>query len=352
MMSLRWLAAIFCLAIFAIASSAPARAAVRDSGASHLMEPPRTDGAPVKVSVALHILNLSNVNEVTERFEISAYLIIQWNDPRLAYTPDSPWDTSRSYSPGLFWIPRLVLLNSTTPRQTHERSLILYPSGQVEYAEHFNATLSSNFHLRRFPFDEQTLVVLVHPFYNQQDDILFVPRQNPTWLAAELVGYSSLASWQLDDLKAGIATAPARFGTKISEANFSIRVTRRYGFYLWKVFLPLTMMVILSWAVFWIDPFDLDNQIQVAITTILTIIAFAFAISSTLPRIPYLTYTDAFFLNCYIFVFVAILELMTVHVVHREEKTELGLRIRRISRWAVPSAFVLVNALIFCDFLL
>ena len=34
-------------------------------------------------------------------------------------------------------------------------------------------------------------------------------------------------------------------------------------------------------------------------TTILTVIAFAFAISATMPRLPYLTYIDAFFLECY-----------------------------------------------------
>ena len=86
-------------------------------------------------------------------------------------------------------------------------------------------------------------------------------------------------------------------------------------------------MVFLSWAVFWIEADDLSNQIQVAVTTILTVIAFAFAISATMPRLPYLTYIDAFFLECYIYVFLAVVELMTVHVTHRSEaRRDLGLR--------------------------
>jgi gamma-aminobutyric acid receptor subunit beta len=111
-------------------------------------------------------------------------------------------------------------------------------------------------------------------------------------------------------------------------------------------------MVFLSWAVFWIEPNDLSNQIQVAVTTILTVIAFAFAISATMPRLPYLTYIDAFFLECYIYVFVAVVELMTVHVTHRiERRRDLGVRIRAYSKWLIPASFVVSNIVIASHFL-
>ncbi|HSU91045.1 MAG TPA: hypothetical protein VLI44_06335, partial [Sporolactobacillaceae bacterium] len=123
-------------------------------------------------------------------------------------------------------------------------------------------------------------------------------------------------------------------------------------FYLWKVFLPLLLMVFLSWSVFWIEPHDLSNQIQVAVTTILTVIAFAFAISATMPRLPYLTYIDAFFLECYIYVFLAVVELMTVHVTHRNERRrDLGVRIRAYSKWLIPASFAVSNILIALHFL-
>ena len=117
--------------------------------------------------------------------------------------------------------------------------------------------------------------------------------------------------------------APAavrQFKKDVTEVVFSIHVKRHYGFYVWKVFLPLLLMVFLSWAVFWVDPFDLSNQVQIAVTTILTVIAFAFAISATMPRVPYITFIDAFFLTCYVFVFIAVVELMTVHTTHRRQR--------------------------------
>ena len=111
-------------------------------------------------------------------------------------------------------------------------------------------------------------------------------------------------------------------------------------------------MVVLSWAVFWIEAHDLSNQVQIAITTILTVIAFAFAISATMPRVPYLTYIDVFFLACYVFVFVSIVELMVVHLLHRREwSTDLGIRVQRVSRWVVPTAFVTTNLILIKQFL-
>jgi len=108
----------------------------------------------------------------------------------------------------------------------------------------------------------------------------------------------------------------------------------------------------LFYGLFWIETDDLTNQVQVAVTTILTVIAFAFAISATMPRLPYLTYIDAFFLECYIYVFFAVVELMTVHVTHRSERRrDLGLRIRSYSKWVIPASFVVSNIAIAAHFL-
>ena len=85
--------------------------------------------------------------------------------------------------------------------------------------------------------------------------------------------------------------------------------------------------------------------------TILTIIAFALAISLTLPRVPYLTFADAFFLTCYIFAFVAMLELTAVHIAYRSDQRRLATRIRSTARWLVPAVFVAVNFVLILHFL-
>ena len=348
---------LLALAIVFFASAAapePVRAAPIPAGIATdpILQPPAENGRPLDVTIALHIVNIAAIDEVSEQFQLDAYLFEWWNDPRLAYTPSGTDDRERNYAFGEIWIPQLEVLNAATPRTRFDTAIQVAPDGTVTYAERFRVVVSSKFALRRFPFDRQTLVVLIHPFLIDHPRIGFKLGDNAAWTASEFENYSSLAQWRLTSVEPRVGMAPTYGGHTIAEARFAIAVQRRSSFYLWKVFLPLLLMVFLSWAVFWIEAGDLSNQIQVAVTTILTVIAFAFAISATMPRLPYLTYIDAFFLECYIYVFLAVVELMVVHVTHRSEaRRDLGLTIRKYSRWVIPASFVVTNLIIAIHFL-
>jgi hypothetical protein len=317
-----------------------------------ILQPPPYSGQPLDIAIGLHIVNISSIDEVSEQFQMDAYLFAQWIDPRLAFTPSGSNDQERNYAFGQIWTPQLEMINAATPRTRYDTSIRVSPDGTVHYAERCKVGLSSKFALRRFPFDRQSLVIIIHPFLVDGPRIRFRLGDYSTWTASEFESYSSLAQWNLTAVQPRILVAPTYGGRTVPEARFAISVQRRSSFYLWKVFLPLLLMVFLSWAVFWIEADDLSNQVQVAVTTILTVIAFAFAISATMPRLPYLTYIDAFFLECYIYVFLAVVELMTVHVTHRSERRrDLGLEIRKYSRWLIPASFVVTNLIIADHFL-
>jgi hypothetical protein len=317
-----------------------------------ILQPPPYHGRPLDIAIALHIVNIAAIDEVSEQFQMDAYLFARWVDPRLAFTRSGPEDKERYYDPEQIWIPQLEMINAVSPRERADTSVRVAPDGTVTYAERCKVTLSSRFALRRFPFDRQSLLIIIHPFLVDGPRMTFSLADHATWTASEYESYSSLAQWHLTAVAPQVGMAPSYGGFTVPEARFEISVVRRSSFYLWKVFLPLLLMVFLSWAVFWIEASDLQNQITVAVTTILTVIAFAFAISATMPRLPYLTYIDAFFLECYIYVFFAVVELMTVHVTHRiEARRDLGLRIRRYSRWVIPASFAVSNVLIAVHFL-
>jgi len=342
--------------VVAIAMLSPAqvRAAQTPAGIATdpILQPPPYNGQPLEVTIGLHIVNIAAIDEVNEQFQMDAYLFARWTDPRLTFTPSGPNDHERDYALGQIWIPQLEIINAATPRERYDTSIRVAPDGTVNYAERCRVGVSSKFALRRFPFDQQSLLIIIHPFLVDGPHIRFKLSDYSIWTASEFESYSSLAQWRLTAVAPRVGVAPTYGGLTFPEARFSISVQRRSSFYLWKVFLPLLLMVFLSWAVFWMEAGDLSNQVQVAVTTILTVIAFAFAISATMPRLPYLTYIDAFFLECYIYVFFAVVELMTVHVTHRSERRrDLGLQIRKYSRWLIPASFVVTNLIIAHHFL-
>ncbi len=311
-----------------------------------LLRPPLKDGQPIPVAIAIHVINLTDIDEVLQRFHVMFYLFVQWQDSRLAFTPSRPGERFHVYAVDQVWHPRLDFINAVGARSAGESSLRVEPGGTVLYAERGEAQLSTRFHLRRFPFDRQALQIIVHPFVAQSHLLAFRASQEHTWLSAEQTVYSSLADWDLVGIRTEHDHISLSKVGEIPEAHFEILVRRKYAFYLWKIFLPLLLMVILSWTVYWIDTRDLSSQVQISITTILTVIAFAFSISLSLPKVPYLTFIDAFFLDCLVFVFFTAIEMTTVHVTGRTRRAAFGVKIRRVSRVAVPIAFVASNLII------
>lgn len=316
-----------------------------------LLAPPVEKGKPVTVELTLEVLNIPSIDEVNEQFTLDGYLFAKWKDPRLAFKAEAGAEVEKVYKAGEIWMPSIEMVNGAGPRERFDLSLTVAPDGTVHYAERFHAVLSSRFRMRRFPFDSQALEVHIHPFFNDVSIETFTVDRKDSGFSLEQRSYSSLAQWQVTGVEARALSERQFRSFAIPEARFRIGVQRRYSFYLWKVFLPLLLMVFLSWAVFWVDPTDLSNQVQIAVTTILTVIAFAFAISATMPRVSYLTFIDAFFLTCYVFVFLAIVELMTVYAAHRRRGPDMGRKIRRVSRWLVPAAFAAVNLAIALWFL-
>jgi hypothetical protein len=122
---------------------------------------------------------------------------------------------------------------------------------------------------------------------------------------------------------------------------------RRSGYFVWKVILPLCLIVTMSWAVFWIDPSHFGPQIGLSATSMLTLIAFQFAMSDMLPRLSYLTIMDRFIAGSTVLVFSAlIMSVMTGYLVssgHQERARSIDF----VSRWVFPTLFGCLAIIVF-----
>jgi hypothetical protein len=332
------------------ACAASLSASASMSAADSLLNPPISDGKRITVAVALQILNISDIDEVRHRFQMVGYLIAEWKDPRLGFTPQAGWEKFRTYSIGQVWSPHFDFVNAVVPHSAFDTTMRVYPDGTVRYSERSSAELSNTFRLRTFPFDRQTLEILVHPTVAEEGIVEFSRLGGDRSISAEPRVYSSLAQWQVAGLRASVGQIPGIAGESVTEISFTLSIVRRSGFYIWKVFVPLLLMVTLSFTVFWIDSEELNSQVDIAATTILTVIAFAFAIQANLPKVPYLTFIDLFFLVCYLFVFFPAIEITVVHRAMRSGHGEFARRLNRLCRIALPVAFIVVNLLIVARF--
>jgi hypothetical protein len=182
-------------------------------------------------------------------------------------------------------------------------------------------------------------------------EVKFVPDQK--WIDAGLKqagGISpsiTLPDWTINkwDIKTlNYSLVP---GIEYSGYIFEFTASRNVQHYILKVILPLILIVMMSWIVFWIDPRETSSQISVAITSMLTLIAYRFAIDSQLPRLAYTTRLDAFILTSTLLVFFCLIEVLVTTILHNNQRTAPAKKIDRYCRVIFPVIFGLATIGIF-----
>jgi cadmium resistance protein CadD (predicted permease) len=136
-------------------------------------------------------------------------------------------------------------------------------------------------------------------------------------------------------------------GFEYSGYVFEFTASRNVQHYIFKVLLPLVLIVMMSWAVFWIDPNTSNSQISIAVTSMLTLIAYRFAVDSQLPRLPYMTRLDSFFLTSTLLVFFSLIEVLVTTILDNKQQTERAKKIDRSCRVIFPVIFLLASMSIF-----
>ena len=113
-----------------------------------------------------------------------------------------------------------------------------------------------------------------------------------------------------------------------------------------QVILPLVMIVLMGWTALWIAPSMVPARMSVSITTMLTLIAYRFALGRLVPNLPYLTRFDYFTLGSTILIFVVVLIVAATTFLFAQNKTALAERISRWARLAFPVILGVVFLLI------
>jgi hypothetical protein len=217
--------------------------------------------------------------------------------------------------------------------------------GLVVHQQRYYGALASYHSLRDFPFDRQEFKIsLVSPEY-AEDEVRLVVNEAQTGRRALL----NISDWSIDSIRANIGTyrTETLLGRPLSTYEYRISARRQGGFYIWKVIVPLALIVAMSWAVFWVSPAQFAPQIGLSATAMLTLIAFQFALVGVLPRLAYFTVLDWFIVGSTILVFLALVEAVAAVFLVSKDKAERALRMDKFSRLAFPVAFAALVLFVF-----
>ena len=151
----------------------------------------------------------------------------------------------------------------------------------------------------------------------------------------------SISGWKINSEWIEVGVGDERF-KDLANTTYFIAAKRNINYYIWKVIIPLAMVVFMSWLVFWVDPIQIGAQLTIGATAMLTMIAYQFTLSNLIPPVSYLTRLDIFILLSNIIVFIALLEaILTSNLVSHDKKT-IARRIDYLARFIFPIAYIIV----------
>ncbi|HLC11705.1 MAG TPA: hypothetical protein VJK31_00470 [Chthoniobacterales bacterium] len=324
---------------------------ILDAGGAEMpavIERPRADDGPTRVSIGIWMVDITSIDSAQQSFTAEMALVLRWKDPRLAHTGNGVV----RYPLEQVWHPRIAVVNETNSvSRKFPDSVEVEPDGTVNYRQRYAGAFTQPLRLRSFPFDRQTFRLQFVAVRYRANEVQFVPDQD--WIdnglkqAGGIATSITLPDWTIESWNTKSLSYALAPGFEYSGYAFEFTASRNAQHYVWKVILPLVLIVIMSWAVFWIDPVTSNSQISIAVTSMLTLIAYRFAIDNQLPRLPYTTNLDAFILMSTVLVFFSFIEVLVTTILENQKRNRLAITIDRSCRVIFPVIFLLASMTIF-----
>jgi hypothetical protein len=313
-------------------------------------------GGPVVVRAGFDLRDINEIDDEAETFEFEGVLVLEWRDARQAFDPAVEGVHEKLYQ-GAFqfnevftgWFPQVVLMNESGLHEKHGVLLRVGPDGSLRLIETVNAAAKTDLGLRAYPFDRQRLEAVFEVLGFDESEVVLQPAAAGDAVAPSRAAAVRVPQWDLVRVGTSIRSHRAPHAGRLGVAStfvVSMDVERKSLFMVRLVVVPLFLIVVLSWSVFWMDQSSLGDRISVSFIGILTVVSYQIILSEILPRISYLTLMNGFLNMSFFVVCASVAVNLWVGSLDRRGQTEIGDRIDRRCRWIFPVVYLALLLLV------
>ncbi|XP_059079953.1 gamma-aminobutyric acid receptor subunit beta-like [Tigriopus californicus] len=276
---------------------------------------PNYGGEPVTVGVTMYVLSISSVSEVMMDFTLDMYFRQFWQDPRLSFEGQKGLKklvVGAQYIEKI-WVPDTFFVNEKTAyfhkATTENQFLRILNTGEILRSIRLTITASCPMDLQYFPMDRQLCYIEIESFGYTMSDIRY--KWNDGLNSVQISADVSLPQFKV------LGHRQKTIEASLSTGNYSrlaceIQFVRSMGYYLIQIYIPSSLIVIISWVSFWLNRGATPARVGLGVTTVLTMTTLMASTNAALPKISYVKSIDVYLGACFFMVFASLLEYASV----------------------------------------
>lgn len=305
-----------------------------------------------RVKVNFYLNSISNVNDDLGSYDVDLWLDLFWYDAALEGKTIDQVDTST------LWTPKAEFVNArnvTTLYESFDNGL--EEGTNVRLSQRLVITFFTNFDLRRFPFDQQILLLKLESNEYDSSQVLFdfatleqPPAHSeqafiqPIPLGKYFLNDSNLQGWTLSDSRIVQQIRVLPYDkSSWSQLRIEITATRYYQPYLWKIILVLLFLILLIWGVFWLEVGELRYRLLLLCTLLLALTTLDYKMVQILPQTSYMTSLDLYTAVCYGLLVGSAVIIVLCKALYETVHKKLALRINFAMIALYPLIIVVIN---------
>ena len=248
------------------------------------------------------------------------------------------------------WYPEFFVSNAETPRTVHYKTLDVL-DGKFELFERFDAELSIDAEMPKYPFGNLDLFLDIASFSGNKQKMVFYPESIE-------IGHHDAhhkvlkGNWEVEKTileEEGRTSLNHGGHEKFSYLIAHVNVTHGFIDALQKILFPIFSVVFLSLLINHVFTWNIDMynwRIGAQLTLFLTIPALKFSLAGELPTTHYLNFTDALFIwATFVVTFNLIIGIISKYSIS-SEGNKSGLSLETFAKISSPLTAILVIGLL------
>ncbi len=302
-------------------------------------ERPSINGEPTVITIGLFVMDIDEINDVNQRFNVDMFVVARWYDPRLELPEELREGKVRFLAVDDVWTPRVLVLNDRGLTPQLREGVEADDLGNMKYQNRLTGELKVDLQFQEFPFDVQRLPIEIISYAYSTDEMQF---STGSAFISEADKFS-IEGWKLKQLEPIVDVyMPPIDGAKLPRLTYTIEATRDSAYYVLSMLVPMSLIIFMAWTVFWLQPSIVPSRIAISTASIFSLIALGVSIRLGLPKISYLTNAEIFVLGCTLMVFIALGVAVIGSRWANADRMEHALKLNAVARWVYMILFVVL----------